>query len=234
MEMKQNNTATTISQGIETLIKRLKEDGVNAGRDEAEKIVQIAQEKANDLLNNAQAKAKSLLDEAHARIQQEQKAAEDALYLAAKNMRLELRQNLINRFIQEVKHLVHKELDNEEMIRQLIILIAKDTAEQARAFKAQKIEIQLPEKILDFNDIRKNPNLLDNDPLKALVQSLMQQMLKEGMHVVINPGAKNLIGIKVHLVNEEIVLDLSEEAVSSLLVKHMQPRFRALLEGLLK
>ncbi len=234
MEMKQNNTATTISQGIETLIKRLKEDGVKAGRDEAEKIVQIAQEKANDLLNNAQAKAKSLLDEAHARIQQEQKAAEDALYLAAKNMRLELRQNLIDRFTQEVKHLVHKELDNEEMIRQLIILIAKDAAEQARAFKAQKIEIQLPEKVLDFNDIRKNPNLLDKDPLKALVQSLMQQMLKEGMHVVINPGAKNLIGIKVHLVNEEIVLDLSEEAVSSLLVKHMQPRFRALLEGLLK
>jgi V/A-type H+-transporting ATPase subunit E len=234
MEMKQNNAATMISQGIETLIDRLKEDGVNAGREEAEKIVQAAQEKANTLLNNAQAKAKQILDEASQRIQQEQKAAEDALYLAAKNMRLELRQNLIDRFTEEVRHLVHKELDNEEMIRQLITLIACNTAEQARAFKAQKIEIQLPEKVLDFNDIRQNPDLMNNDPLKALVQSLMQQMLKEGMDVVVNPGAKNLIGIKVHLLNEEIVLDLSEDAVSSLLVKHMQPRFRALLEGLLK
>ena len=223
-----------ISQGIETLIERLKEEGVNAGREEAEKIVQAAQEKANTLLNNAQAKAKSMLDEASQCIQQEQKAAEDALYLAAKNMRLELRQNLIDRFTQEVRNLVHKELDNEEMIRQLIILIARDTAEQVRAFNAKKIEIQLPEKVLDFNDIRQHPDLMNNDPLKALVQSLMQQMLKEGMHVIVNPGAKNLIGVKVHLLNEEIVLDLSEEAVSSLLVKHMQPRFRALLEGLLK
>ena len=59
-------------------------------------------------------------------------------------------------------------------------------------------------------------------------------MLTEGMSFKINPNDEKSAGIKVYLENEDIVLDLSEEAVSSLLVKHMQPRFRALLEGLLQ
>lgn len=231
---KQNDSATIISQGIETLIERLKQDGVSAGRAEAEKLVSIAQEKANGLLNDAQAKSQALIAEAHQTILQEKKAAEDALRLAAQNMRLELRHSLMDRFTQEVKRLVHKELDNESMIRQLIFLIATDTVKQLEAFKAQHIEIQLPEKVLDFNEIRTDPGLLDKDPLKALVQSLTSQMLKAGMSVVINPNSNQSPGIKINLVDDEIVLDLTEEAVSCLLVKHMQPRFRALLEGLLQ
>lgn len=234
METKQKNTAAFISQGIETLIERLKQDGVNAGKEEAENLMSIAQTKANELLNNAQSKAKALIDEAHQTILQEKKAAEDALQLAAQNMRLELRQILMDRFTQEVKRLVHKELDNEDMIRQLILMIATDATKQLEAFKAKNITIQLPEKVLDFNEIRKDPALLDKDPLKTLVQSLTQQMLKTGMNVKINPDSQNSAGIKINLVDEEIVLDLTEEAVSSLLVKHMQPRFRALLEGLLQ
>ena len=230
----ETKTSTVISQGIETLIERLKQDGVNTGKEEAEKLVSAAQEKANELLNKAQAKSKALLEEAHQTILQEKQAAEDALKLAAQNMRLELRQNLMDRFTQEVNRLVHKELDNEDMIRQLIILVASDTVKQLDAFKAQNITIQLPEKVLDFNEIRQDPTLLDKDPLKGLVQSLTHQMLKAGMNVKINPNSEKSPGIKINLVDEEIVLDLTEEAVSSLLVKHMQPRFRALLEGLLQ
>ena len=234
MDTKQNNAPQIISQGIETLIERLKQDGVNAGKEEAEQLVRMAQEKANELLNKAQAKAKMLIDEAHQSIKQERKAAEDALQLAAQNMRIELRQNLLDRFTQEVQRIVHKELDNEDMLRQLILLIAIDTAEQLQAFKAKNIEIQLPKKVLDFNEIRKNPELMDTDPLKTLVQSLTHQMLRQGMSAKINPDVENSAGVRVYLVDEDIVLDLSEEAVTSLLIKHMQPRFRALLEGLLQ
>lgn len=234
MDTKQNNAPQIISQGIETLIERLKQEGVNAGKEEAEQLVRMAQEKANELLNKAQAKAKTLIDEAHQSIKQERKAAEDALQLAAQNMRIELRQNLLDRFTQEVQRIVHKELDNEDMLRQLILLIAIDTAEQLQAFKAKNIEIQLPKKVLDFNEIRKNPELMDTDPLKTLVQSLTHQMLRQGMSAKINPDVENSAGVRVYLVDEDIVLDLSEEAVTSLLIKHMQPRFRALLEGLLQ
>ncbi|WED43359.1 hypothetical protein [Legionella cardiaca] len=234
MEAKQDKSANIISQGIETLIDRLKEEGVNAGKTEAEKLINEAKAKANAILNSAQEKAQALIKEAHQTILQEKKATEDALQLAARNMRLELRQNLIDRFKQEVSRIVHKELDNEEMLRQLILLIAVDSKEQLQAFKAKKTQIQLPEKVLDFEEIRNSPDLMEKDSLKELVQSITKQMLKAGMSVTINPDAQKPVGIRVYLVEDEIVLDLTEEAVSSLLIKHMQPRFRALLEGLLQ
>lgn len=234
MEPKQDKAANMISQGVETLIERLKQDGVKAGKEEAVRLINEAQEKANAILNNAQAKSKAMMEEAHQVIQQEKKAAEDALQLAARNMRLELRQKLIDRFTQEVRHLVHKELDDKDMLRQLILIVATDTAEQLHAFKTKNIDIELPKKVLDFEEIRKNPELLEHDPLKILVQSVTRQMFREGMNVRVNEQESNSAGIKVHLVDDEIVLDLTEDAVSNLLIKHMQPRFRALLEGLLQ
>ncbi|MCW8445524.1 hypothetical protein OQJ05_15890 [Fluoribacter gormanii] len=234
MEPKQNQAANMISQGVETLIERLKQDGVNAGKEEAARLISEAQEKANTILNNAQTKSKAMMDEAHQVIQQEKKAAEDALQLAARNMRLELRQNLIDRFTQEVRCLVHKELDDKDVLRQLILLIATDSVEQLHAFKAKNIEIELPPKVLDFDEIRKNPELLEKDFLKTMVKCLTGRMLREGMSMRVNQQENKIAGIRVHLVNEDIVLDLTEDAVSSLLIKHMQPRFRALLEGLLQ
>lgn len=234
MEPKQEKVTNIISQGVEILIERLRQDGVNAGKQEAARLIREAQERANKIFNDAQAKSKAMMDEAHQLIQQEKKAAEDALQLAARNMRLELRQNVIDRFSQEVKRLVHKDLDNQEMLRQLILLVAIDTAEQLHAFKAQNIEIELPKQVLDFDEIRKKPELLEKDPLKTLVQSLTRQMLREGISISMAQEKSITAGIKVHLVDEEIVLDLTEDAVSRLLIKHMQPRFRALLEGLLQ
>lgn len=233
MNPKQDKAGTIISQGVERLIERLKQDGVNAGKEEAAQLISEAQEKANTILNGAQAQSKSMMREAHQLIQQEKKAAEDALQLAARNMALELRQGMIDRFSQEVSRLVHKELDDKNILRQLILLVVVDTVEQLHAFKAKNIEIELPKKVLDFDEIRKNPELLQNDPLKTLVQSLTRQMFKEGMSFQVNQD-KKISGIKIRLVDEEIVLDLTEEAVSNLLMKHMQPRFRALLEGLLQ
>lgn len=234
MEPKDDKAANMISQGVETLIERLKHDGVNAGKDEAARLIREAQNKANKIHNEAQAKSKAMMAEAHQLIQQEKKAAEDALQLAARNMRLELRQNLMDRFTQEVKRLVHKELDEKDTLRQLILLVTIDSLEQLQAFKAKNIEIELPTRVLDFDEIRKNPELMKNDSLKTLVQSLTRHMLSEGMSVRLNQEDKPMVGIKVSLVDEEIVLDLTEEAVSNLLIKHMQPRFRALLEGLLQ
>lgn len=234
MESKHAQSTQMISQGVENLITRLKQDGVQAGQEEAQKIIKDAQDKANKICNEAQATTKKMIEEAHHFIQQEKKAAEDALQLAARNMRLELRQNLIDRFAQEVKRIIHRELDNESMLRQLILVIAAESVEQLHAFKAKHIEIELPKKVLDFEEIKKNPDLMKTDPLKSLVQSVTRQMLKEGMHVKITTTDQFSAGVKVHLQDEEIVLDLTEEAVSHLLIKHMQPRFRALLEGLLQ
>ncbi len=222
-----------ISHGVESLIERLKNNGVQAGKTEADNIIKQAQEQADKIINDARDEENLLISNAHKKIQQEKQAAIDALELAARNMRLELRQRMISRFKEEVKRLVHKELDNESIIRQIILLLAVDTAEQLQKFKDSKIEIQLPEKVLDFDKIRNNPKLLENDPLKKLVQGATSEMLRAGMNLKVHTD-KREVGIKVRIVGEDIELDLTEEAITDILLKHLQPRFRALLEGLLQ
>ena len=173
------------------------------------------------------------MEEAHSKIQQEKRAAEDALQLAARNMRLKLRQRMIERVETEIKRLVHKELTNEATIRQLILILALDNAEQLQNIRNKEIEIELPSTVLDFDKIRKNPKLLENDPLKQLVQGVTSQMFRDGISFKINKN-KHEAGVKVQIVGEGVEIDLSEEAISALLLKHIQPRFRALLEGLLQ
>jgi V/A-type H+-transporting ATPase subunit E len=41
-------------------------------------------------------------------------------------------------------------------------------------------------------------------------------------------------GIQVRLVDKEIILDLNDQTIADLLLAHLQPRFRALLEGIVK
>lgn len=223
-----------LSHGIEDLIDRLKSEGVTAGKNQADEIIKQAKDKAEQIINDARHEAKLYLEVAHNKIKSEQQAAENALQLAARNMRLELRQNFINRFTNEVKRLVGKELSNETTIRQLILLLTTDTAEALQAFKNEHIEIQLPTQTLDFEHIRKNPRLLDGDVLKLLVQGVTSEMLKDGVELKVRTDSNDFVGIKIRIVNNGIEMDLTDEAITTLLLKHIQPRFRALLEGLLQ
>ncbi len=234
MANQESNGKEIISQGIETLIEQLKTEGVTAGKNEADSIIKQAQEQADKTLNRAREEANTLINQAHDEIEKEKRAVEDALKLAARNMRLELRQLLINRFKEEVKRLIHNELTNESTIRQMIFILTLDTAQQLQAFKDKEIEIQLPDAVLDFDKIRKNPKLLANDPLKQLVQGATSQMLRKGINLTVRTDNQHIVGVKVRIVDEDIEMDLTEEAIGELLLKHIQPRFRALLEGLLQ
>lgn len=221
-----------ISKGVQELIDQLHTQGVEAGKQEAENIIQAAENKAQKILNDARIQSEILLKEAMVKIEHEKKSAIEALALAARNMRLEVRESLIQRFKSEVQRLIHKEMVHEEMLSQFILMIAANTAEEIKAFKAKNIEIQLPAILLDLEKARQNPDLLKNDALKPLIQSLTKKMIGEGITFVVDED-KPLVGIKARLVNEQIEMDLSEEAVGALLLKHMEPRFYALLEGIL-
>jgi V/A-type H+-transporting ATPase subunit E len=234
MNKNTNADAKLISQGVEALIDRLKSDGVNAGKDEADKIVRQAREQANQIINQANAEAKKMINEAHQHIQQEKKAAEDALQLAARNMRLELRQTLIDRFKDEVKRLVHAELQNEKTIRQLILMLTCQSAEKLQQLHDKSIEITLPKTVLAFEEIKQNPTLLKTDPLKHLVQGVTSEMLREGVTLKVNTLNQTETGLTVKIVGSDIQMDLTESAITEMILKHLQPRFRALLEGLMQ
>ena len=56
-------------------------------------------------------------------------------------------------------------------------------------------------------------------------------MLGEGVSFVV--GEEKQTGVTFRLRDKNIEVELDEAAVSTMLLKHLQPRFRALLEGII-
>ena len=57
-------------------------------------------------------------------------------------------------------------------------------------------------------------------------------MLREGVTFAASDDVK--AGVRIYMSEGGITIDLTDEAVAALLLHHLQPRFRAVLEGIVK
>ena len=73
----------------------------------------------------------------------------------------------------------------------------------------------------------------DNEELdqraRESVLGISSNMLREGVEII--PSSEVEGGARVRVVGEDLEIDLTNEAISKLLLKHLLPRYRAILEG---
>ena len=67
------------------------------------------------------------------------------------------------------------------------------------------------------------------DNMRRLVLGISGEMLEEG--VDLKPSASIGGGIRIRLVGEDLEIDLSDEAISELLLQNLLPRYRAIVSG---
>lgn len=219
-----------VSHGVEELIDRLREEGVKAGRGEAERIVADAESRAQWLVEQAQDEAANLVDKARAEAKALTASADDALQVAARDMLLSLRERLTHRFAGEVRRLVGEQMQDKELLERLILEIA---GEQRKAIgDEQDVEILLPRKALALDELREDPGELHEGELTKFVLGVTDGMLRDGIVFRIADGDEE--GITARLVDDDINVEVTAEAVTTLLLEHLQPRFRALLEGIVR
>ena len=219
-----------VSHGIEDLIERLRDEGVKAGRSEAERIVADAEARARWLVQQAQDEASNLIEKARTDAQTLKSSADDALQVAARDMLLSLRERLTHRFAGEVRRLVSDQLGDTEFLRQLILEVAGKQREVID--KGAQVEILLPRKALEVDELQKDSSELRGGEITEFVLGVTDTMLRDG--VVIRVSDDDVEGISARLVEEEIQVDVTADAVAALLLEHLQPRFRALLEGIVR
>jgi V/A-type H+-transporting ATPase subunit E len=224
---KSNTTATS---GVEALIGRLRDEGVAEGRNRAEKIVAEAQARAKWLVDQAKEEADKLRQTAHEEAERFRKAGEEALHVAARDTLLTLKTSLTQRFAGEVKRLVATELNKKEILQQLILEIVGRTREEVAG--AKQVAVLLPQDVIGLEELREKPDDLQEGELTHFVRAIAQDMVREG--VTFGVMADEADGIQVRLVDKEIILDLNDQTIADLLLAHLQPRFRALLEGIVK
>jgi len=218
------------ASGVDELIKRLRHDGVETGRQEAERIIKDAESRANWLVNQANEQAEQLLTKARVETDRFRAAAEEALQVAARDAVLQMKEQLAQQFSDEIGRLVQGEMEHVVLLERLILELAGRVRADAGLDEAAQIEILLPEGARDLADLRDDPDELRHGELSRFVVEIAGDMLRKG--VTLTPSKQIKEGIRIRLTDQQIEIDLSSEAIAKHLLEHLLPRFRALLEGM--
>jgi len=220
------------SSGVEALIERLREDGVVRGRDEAQGIIAEAQRRATVIEQEARAQAEVVLRQAREAAERTRLAGEEALRLAMRDTVLQMKGHLSTRFSQEVRRLVAADMAQEAFLERLILEVAGRARREAALDAADELEVLLPAGVVALEELRRHPEELREGSLSHFVLSVAKTLLRDGVSFGSDAGLEG--GIRIRLRDGEIQVELTPERVAEVLLEHLHPRFRAILEGTVK
>lgn len=213
---------TCNDSSVQALIDRIRDQGVKSASQEAARILAEAEAKAAQLVAEANKQVEQLRAKATADIEAEQIAAQEALKLSARDTVQRLKNGVAAAFESFVHRLVTTATQDQELMKNLVLVLAGHSAEEF--IKDKEIQILLSEAILTG---KSDPKLRDLG--KQTILSLTSDMLREGVELI--PSSSIEGGAKVRLVGEQLEIDLSDKAISKMLTNQLLPRFRSILTG---
>ena len=223
--MSEQKQSPATSQGVQELIDQIREKGVAAGEKESTRIVNDAEQRAKWILEQAEEQAEAVRAEAEREAEFTRNAGKESLRLAFRDIHAELRDQLTQQFAQQLQKLIVLELQDPNTLKKLLI-----SAAGRSALQDEEMTIVLPERAVGLEELRQDPNALQQGPLIELVSATAKELFSSG--ITVETGGRGGAGMEVLLRDGEVVVDLGEQALSALLLAHLQPRFRAILEGL--
>lgn len=198
------------SSGVQELVDRLREDGVQAGTAEADQLIEAARKQAASILDEAKADAASLVQQARDEAESLRKAGEDALRLAGRDSVLQLQEEVSQKFADQVSRLVDASLNDDQFIQKLLLEIAREAVPK---------EAGKPVQLL----------LSDEATMNRFVQSTAAALMRDGVSLAVSPDGEP--GVIVKMLDKDAEVSFQEKAVTDFFLQHLLPRFRAVLEG---
>jgi V/A-type H+-transporting ATPase subunit E len=217
------------SSGVQELIDRLREQGVEEGNEQAEQLLADARHQAAKLLDQARKEAAETLQHSRKEADRLQAAGEEALCLAGRDAVLALKEEISQRFADQVRRLVSHSLSDEQFVERLILEIAGRAVPQDNN---QPLELLLPEEMVPLEQLRRHPEEATEGSLSHFVLALAGDLMRQG--VTFGSTTDNSSGITVKMVNDDVEITLDDQAIARLLLRHLLPRFRAMMEGMLQ
>ena len=207
------------SSGVKELIDRIRDEGVQSARDEADRILSEAKAQAARIVSDAKAEAATMKKEAQAAMEREQTAAIEALRMAARDTALELRTAVLSAFEEHVRRLVTDVTMDGSVLRDMILVLAGKAAEDL--IKDRNAAILFPQRLAEDAP----PEL--EEFLHRSAVALSGDVLRKGIELI--PSSKVQGGARVRLVGDDLEIDLSDEALSEMMLKLLLPRYRKVL-----
>ena len=208
--------------GVQNLVDRIRDQGILAANEKANKILRDAEAKSAKILADAKLEVEKLRETARLEIEANHAAALEALKLSARDAMLQLKAKVCSEFEVFVQRLVTSATRDEEFIKTIVLVLAGHVKEELIGDK--DIQILISEVILTGK-----PNEELGERGKQTILSLSSEMLREGVELI--PSSDIQGGANVRLVKDKLEIDLSDKAIASLLYQRIMPRFQAILEG---
>lgn len=212
------------STGVESLIGRLRDEGIGEGRSKGEALVADAEKQAADIVAKAGKDAEAILAKAQQDADKLKAGGEDAIKLAMRDTILAVEGDMLRQFADRLRRVVKGALEDPKVVEQMILAIAGKAAP-----KGDKAEVLLSSDLVTLEDLRQKPEEAKPGTLMHFVLSHGGGLLREGMSFGVADDGQ--AGIRVRVADEDLQIDVTEGAVTDLLLKHMLPRYRALLRG---
>ncbi len=216
-----------ISVGVQELIEKLRSQGVASGREEADRVLTDARDEAAAIVATAKKEAEALLASAKKEAEFTVKSGEEALHMAGRNAVLELKDFLQKDFAEQLQGSIAGEFKKEELLEKIIL----EVASRSSLAGEKNVDVVLPQEIIGVEDLRENPEEAKAGKLMQMALGRAQESLLEGTRFEVGDKQQSGVCFRLRDKNVEVVLD--ENSVSEMVLKHLQPRFRVLLEGII-
>ena len=207
------------SSGVKELIERIRDEGVHSARAEADRILAEAKARAARIVADAKAEAAAIKKEARASMEREQTATIEALRIAARDTELELRSAIMSGFEEHVRRLVTDVTTDSSVLRDMILVLAGRAADDL--IQDKDAVIFVPDRLADEVSAE-----LDEFLRKSAV-ALSGDVLRQGIELI--PSNEVQGGARVRLVGEDLEIDMSDQALSQMMLKLLLPRYRKIL-----
>lgn len=212
------------TSGVQELIDRLSHEGVAEGQQQAEKIIHDARHRAEGIVESARQEASDIRERARKEADHYQAAGEEALRLAARDAERSFGARVHEGLRNRLQELVQQQMEDPELVKTMILEI---TRQATAGVGDEPVEMLLPAEIITEEAVRTRIEAGEPDRLTEFVESLIGEDLREGWNVDL--GSQEHRGITVRVVNQQVEIDLTDEAISELLARHLLPRFRAIM-----
>jgi V/A-type H+-transporting ATPase subunit E len=228
--MTDKSSPEIVASGVEALIERLRDEGVAAGRARGDELIAEATQRARDLVQKAKDEATAIREQAHARAQDDERAGIAAVRAAMRDTVIELKNQLMRQFTEAVERLVSQELEKEDVVRRMILEVAGRAREALQ--DRGELEILLPRTVVDLEQVRRNPDEYSRGTLTEFVRQTAGELLRDGVTLATSEDVE--VGVRVVTRDGGVEVDLGDEAITAALLEHLRPRFRAMLDGVVR
>lgn len=195
---------------LQELIDKIKKDGVATAEAEAAKKIAEAEKKAESIVADAQAKASEIIKNAKAETERMEKASDEAIVQAGRNMLLSFKDSLVA----ELDKIVQAETAKAVTKDVLAKLIPETVKAWAKNSEASELSVLLGEK--------------DLKALEAALKGDLKAEISKGLEIKLD---KTLTaGFRIGVKNGAAFYDYSAESLAEMFGSYLNPKVAALMK----